>query len=112
MKMTQGNFEAMKVSQDQLKLSQEISNKNQEASIKNLETRIGQLSRQFSASHQQWFEGHTTDNPRKEQCKVITLRNRVVPTPEVVVKSRKVNNFEGEVKIILRVKLKKRWKVR
>jgi hypothetical protein len=63
MKMTQGNFEAMKVSQDQLKLSQEISNKNQEASIKNLETQIGQLSREFAASHQQGFEGHTTDNP-------------------------------------------------
>jgi hypothetical protein len=97
MKMTQGNFEAMKVSQDQLKLSQEISNKNQEASIKNLETQIGQLSRQFSASQNQGFEGNTKDNPRKEQVNAITLRSRVVPTPEEVAKPRKVNIDEGEV---------------
>ncbi|XP_045831120.1 uncharacterized protein LOC123922450 [Trifolium pratense] len=88
-KVTQGNFEAMKVSQDQMKTNQDIANKNHEASIKNLETQVGQLSRQFAATQNNGFEGSTKDNPRNESCKAINLRNRVVPSPEIVTKKKK-----------------------
>ncbi|KAK2435247.1 hypothetical protein QL285_020322 [Trifolium repens] len=110
-KFTQGGFEAMKISQDQLKATQtqmqanqDIANKNTEASIKNLETQIGQLSRQLSASQNNGFDGTPKTNPRNENCKVITLRNRVVPSPEVVEKKKSANEgvvekkeSEGEV---------------
>ncbi|GAU10206.1 hypothetical protein TSUD_421460, partial [Trifolium subterraneum] len=49
-KVTQENFEEMKISQNQMKANQDIANKNHEASIKSVETQIGQLSRQFSAT--------------------------------------------------------------
>ncbi|XP_045822039.1 uncharacterized protein LOC123914922 [Trifolium pratense] len=88
-KVTQGNFEAMKISQDQLKANQDIANKNHEASIKNLENQMGQLSRQFSATQNNGFEGSTKDNPRNETCKAINLRSRVVPSPEVEMKKKK-----------------------
>jgi hypothetical protein len=97
-KFTQGSFEAVKISQDQMKANQEVANKNTEASIKNLETQIGQLSRQFAASQNNGFEGSTKDNPRNENCKAITLRSRVVPSPEVV--PTKNNVSEGEVEKI------------
>ncbi|GAU50532.1 hypothetical protein TSUD_369590 [Trifolium subterraneum] len=110
-KFTQGGFEAMKISQDQLKATQtqmqanqDIANKNTEASIKNLETQIGQLSRQFSASQNNGFDGTPKNNPRNENCKAINLRNMVVPSPEVVEKKKSANEgvvekkeSEGEV---------------
>ncbi|MCI03303.1 hypothetical protein A2U01_0024340, partial [Trifolium medium] len=83
MKMTQGNFEAMKS-------SQKTSNKNHEASIKNLEVQMGQLSRQFSTLQTSGgFGGNTKDNPKNENCKAINLRSRVVPNPEVRERSKK-----------------------
>ncbi|GAU44803.1 hypothetical protein TSUD_291960 [Trifolium subterraneum] len=96
-KVTQGNFEEMKISQNQLKVNQEqmkanqdVANKNHEASIKSLETQIGQLSRQFSATQNKGFEGSTRDNPKNESCMTINLRSREVPSPEVVSKKKNV----------------------
>jgi hypothetical protein len=94
-KVTQGNFEAMKVSQDQMKANQDIANKNLEASIKNLETQMGQLSRQFAATQNNGFEGSTKDNPGHESCKAINLRNRVVPSPEALTKKKSESSVEG-----------------
>ncbi|GAU31161.1 hypothetical protein TSUD_315860 [Trifolium subterraneum] len=109
-KVTQGNFEEMKISQNQLKANQEqmkvnqdIANKNHEASIKSVETQIGQLSRQFAATQNKGFEGSTKDNPRNESCMAINLRSREIPSPEVVSKKKGelrdegVNESEGEV---------------
>ncbi|GAU52029.1 hypothetical protein TSUD_418570 [Trifolium subterraneum] len=109
-KVTQGNFEEMKISKNQLKANQEqmkanqdIANKNHEASIKSVETQIGQLSRQFSATQNKGFEGSTKDNPRNESCMAINLRSREVPSPEVLTKKKSelkdegVNESEGEV---------------
>jgi hypothetical protein len=76
----------MRISQEQMKANQDIANKNHESSIKNLETQIDQLSRQFSASQNKGFEGSTKDNPGHGSCKAIHLRNRVVPSPEIVMK--------------------------
>ncbi|PNY05190.1 hypothetical protein L195_g001633 [Trifolium pratense] len=91
MQMTQGNFEAMKK-------SQEVSNKNHEASIKNLEVQMGQLSRQFSSlQNNGGFGGNTHDNPKNESCKAINLRSREVPDPKVSEKLKKKNVSEGEV---------------
>ncbi|GAU51890.1 hypothetical protein TSUD_416750, partial [Trifolium subterraneum] len=94
-KFTQGGFEAMKISQDQLKATQiqmqaneNIANKNTEVSIKNLETQIGQLSRQFSASQNNGFDGTPKNNPRNASCMAINLRSREVPSPEVVSKKK------------------------
>jgi hypothetical protein len=101
-KFTQGGFEAMKVSQDQMKATQDqmqanqdIANKNHEASITNLETQIGQLSRQFSASQNNGFGGSPKDNPRNETCNAINLRNRIVLSPEVVIKKKVEPSDEG-----------------
>ncbi|GAU51545.1 hypothetical protein TSUD_414080 [Trifolium subterraneum] len=84
-KVTQGNFEEMKISQNQLKANQkqmkanqDIANKNHEASIKSVETQIGQLSRQFSGTQNKGFEGSPKDNPRNESCMAINLRSREV----------------------------------
>ncbi|PNX76212.1 hypothetical protein L195_g032157, partial [Trifolium pratense] len=86
--MTQKNFEAMKT-------SQEVSNKNHEASIKNLKMQMGQLSRQFSnLQNKGGFGGNTRENPKNESCNGITLRSRVIPEVEKVVKKRV---HEGEV---------------
>ncbi|MCI13094.1 hypothetical protein A2U01_0034207, partial [Trifolium medium] len=94
MQMTQGNFEAMKS-------SQETSNKNHEASIKNLEVQMGQLSRQFSnLQNSGGFGGNTKDNPNKESCNAINLRSRVVPSPDLGENSKKSESkkvSEGEV---------------
>ena len=56
--------------------------KNTEALIKNLEKQIGQFSRQMAAqaSSSGGFIGSTVGNPKNETCKVIKLRNRVVPS--------------------------------
>ncbi|GAU46855.1 hypothetical protein TSUD_385320 [Trifolium subterraneum] len=68
----------------ELKTSQLTMQKHNDASIKNLETQMGQLSRQFSELMSQGtFGGNTKDNPRNEQCKTITLRNRDFPSPQV-----------------------------
>ncbi|GAU10453.1 hypothetical protein TSUD_419230, partial [Trifolium subterraneum] len=102
-KVTQGNFEEIKISQNQMKANQDVANKNHEASIKTLETQIGQLSRQLSATQNKGFEGSTIDNPRNESCMAINLRSREVPSPEVVTKKKSgskdegVNESEGEV---------------
>ncbi|GAU10626.1 hypothetical protein TSUD_421080, partial [Trifolium subterraneum] len=102
-KVTQGNFEEIKISQNQMKANQDVSNKNHEASIKTLETQIGQLSRQLAATQNKGFEGSTKDNPRNESCMAINLRSREVPSPEVVIKKKSelkdegVNKSEGEV---------------
>ncbi|GAU31493.1 hypothetical protein TSUD_332680 [Trifolium subterraneum] len=94
-KFTQGGFEAMRISQEQLKATQaqmqanqDMANKHTEASIKNLETQIGQLSKQFSASQNNGFDGTPKNNPRNENCMVINLRSREVPSPEVVTKKK------------------------
>ncbi|GAU39222.1 hypothetical protein TSUD_396690 [Trifolium subterraneum] len=81
MQMTQVNIEAMKTNHEDMKASQERANRNHEASIKNLETQMGQLSRKFASSSSGNFEGNTCDDPRKEHCNAIHLRNRVIPTP-------------------------------
>ncbi|GAU40459.1 hypothetical protein TSUD_134610 [Trifolium subterraneum] len=101
-KVTQGNFEEMKISQNQLKANQEqmkanqdVANKNHEASIKSVETQIGQLSRQFAATQNKGFEGSTKDNPRNESCMAINLRSRKVPSPEVVSKKKGELRDEG-----------------
>ncbi|GAU49183.1 hypothetical protein TSUD_133780 [Trifolium subterraneum] len=109
-KVTQGNFEEMKTSQNQLKANQEqmranqdIANKNHEASIKSVETQICQLSRHFSATQNKGLEGSTKDNPRNESCMAINLRSREVPSTEVVTKKKSElkdkggNESEGEV---------------
>ncbi|MCH91038.1 hypothetical protein A2U01_0011962, partial [Trifolium medium] len=88
--MTQGNFEAMKT-------SQEVSNKNHEASIKNLEVQMGQLSRQFSSlQNSGGFGGNTRDNPRNETCKGIKLWSRELPDEETVEKNGKRKLIERE----------------
>ncbi|GAU38093.1 hypothetical protein TSUD_318870 [Trifolium subterraneum] len=102
-KVTQGNFEEMKISQNQMKANQDVANKNHEASIKTLETQIGHLSRQLAATQNKGFEGSTKDNPRNESCMAINLRSREVPSPEVLIKKKSelkdegVNKSEGEV---------------
>ncbi|MCH90687.1 hypothetical protein A2U01_0011609, partial [Trifolium medium] len=88
-KMRQGNFEAMKT-------SQETSNKNHEASIKNLEVQMGQLSKQFSSLQSGGsFGGNTQDNPKNESCKAINLRNRVVSSLKVRENSKKNESKKG-----------------
>ncbi|KAK2354353.1 hypothetical protein QL285_091885 [Trifolium repens] len=88
-KMTQSNFETMRI-------NQETSNENHKASIKNLEVQIGQLSKQMASSSSGGFVGNTCENPRKESCNAIELRSRVVPTPPV--REPKVKRkVEGEV---------------
>jgi hypothetical protein len=85
----------------ELKTSQLTMQKHNDASIKNLKTQMGQLSRQFSELMSQGtFGGNTKDNPRNEQCKTITLRNREVPSPQVEVshkRKEKKKVQEGEV---------------
>ncbi|WJX14409.1 hypothetical protein P8452_04679 [Trifolium repens] len=94
-KMTQSNFETMRI-------NQETSNENHKASIKNLEVQIGQLSKQMASSSSGGFEGNTCENPRKESCNAIELRSRVVPTPparEPRVKRKVEGEVEKEVSI-------------
>jgi len=76
MKMTQGNFE-------ELKKSQEAERKNNEASRKMLETQIGQMAKQLAKQSKGGFSGNTKDNPKNETYNVIELRSRKVLTPLV-----------------------------
>jgi hypothetical protein len=69
MKMTQGNFEEMKK-------SQEAERKNNEASRKMLETQLGQLAKQLAEQNQEGFSGNTQDNPKNESCNAIELRSK------------------------------------
>jgi len=76
MKMTQGNFEEMKK-------SQEAERKNNDASRKMLETQIGQMAKQLVEQSKGGFSGNTKENPKNETCNVIELRSRKVLTPLV-----------------------------
>ncbi|CAJ2663002.1 unnamed protein product [Trifolium pratense] len=49
-----------------------------------------------SSTQNNGFEGSTKDNPGHESCKAINLRNRVVPSPEVVTKKKSESNSERE----------------
>jgi hypothetical protein len=94
-KLTQCNFEAMRV-------NQEASNENHKASIRNLEVQIGQLAKQMASSSSGGFVGNTCDNPKKESCNVIALRSRVLPPPperepKVKRKLEEKSELEGEV---------------
>jgi len=82
MKMTQGNFEEMKK-------SQEAERKNNEASRKMLETQIGQMAKQLAEQSKGGFSGNTKENPKNETCNVIELRSRNVLTP-LVQKAKKL----------------------
>ncbi|KAK2358323.1 hypothetical protein QL285_095517 [Trifolium repens] len=88
-KMTQSNFETMRI-------NQETSNENHKASIKNLEVQIGQLSKQMASSSSGGFVGNTCENPKKESCNVVELRSRVLPPPPVR-EPRVKRKVEGEV---------------
>ncbi|KAK2441832.1 hypothetical protein QL285_013078 [Trifolium repens] len=104
-KMTQSNFETMRI-------NQETSNENHKASIKNLEVQIGQLSKQMASSSNGGFVGNTCENPKKESCNVIELRSRVLPPPPVReprVKSELEVEVENERKA-LRKEIEKRRK--
>jgi peptidoglycan hydrolase CwlO-like protein len=59
MKMTQGNFEEMKK-------SQEAERKNNEASKKMLETQLGQLAKHLAEQNKGGFSGNTKENPKNE----------------------------------------------
>jgi len=74
MKMTQGNFEEMKK-------SQEAERKNNEASRKLLETQIGQMVKKLAEQSKGWFSGNTKENPENETCNAIELRSKKVLTP-------------------------------
>jgi len=81
MKMTQGNFE-------EIKKSQEAERKNNEASRKMLETQIGQMAKQLAEQSKKGFSSNTKENPKNETCNVIELRSKKVLTP-LVPKSKK-----------------------
>jgi len=74
MKMTQGNFEEMKK-------SQEDERKNNKASRKLLETQIGQMANQLVEQSKGGFLGNTKENPKNETCNAIELRSKKVLTP-------------------------------
>ena len=76
MKMTQGNFEEMKK-------SQEAERKNNEAERKLLETQIGQMAKQLTEQSKGGFSSNTKENPNNETCNVIELRSKKVLTPLV-----------------------------
>jgi len=74
MKMTQGNFEEMKN-------SQEAERKNNEASRKLLETQIGQIAKQLAEQSKGGFSGNSKENPKNETFNAIELRSKKVLTP-------------------------------
>jgi len=76
MKMTQGNFE-------EIKKSQEAERKNNEASKKMLETQIGQMAKQLAEQSKVGFSGNTKVNHQNETCNVIELMSKNVLTPLV-----------------------------
>jgi hypothetical protein len=90
MKMTQGNFEEMKK-------SQEAERKNNEASRKMLETQLGQLAKQLAEQNKGGFSGNTHENPKNESCKAIELRCKKVLKPLVPKAPKKVVEEDGEI---------------
>ena len=68
MKMTQGNFE-------EIKKSQEAERKNNERKM--LETQIGQMAKQIVEQNKGGFSGNTKENPKNETCNVIELRRKL-----------------------------------
>ena len=76
MKIIQGNFE-------EIKMSQEAKRKDNEAFRKMLETQIGQMAKQLAEQSKGGFSGNTIENPKNETCNVIELRSRKVLTPLV-----------------------------
>ncbi|PNX71885.1 hypothetical protein L195_g027771 [Trifolium pratense] len=59
---------------------------------------MSQLSRQFSnLQNNGGFGGNTTDNPKNESCKGITLRSRELPDLEEVSEKVVVSDDEEEV---------------
>ncbi|XP_024626611.1 uncharacterized protein [Medicago truncatula] len=90
MKMTQGNFEEMKKSQD-------IERKNNEALRKLLETQLGQLAKQLAEQNKGGFSGNTQENPKNETCNAIELRSKKVLTPLVPKVPKKVDEDVMEV---------------
>ena len=83
MKMTQGNFE-------ELKKSQEAERRNNEASRKMLEIQIGQMAKQIAEQSKWGFSGTTTENPKNESCNAIELRSNKVLMPLVPKVPKKV----------------------
>jgi hypothetical protein len=69
MKMTPGNFEEMKK-------SQEAERKKNEVSRKMLETQLGQLAKQLAEQNKGGFSGNTKGNPKNETCNAIELRRK------------------------------------
>jgi len=67
-KMTQGNFE-------EIKKSQEAERKNNERKM--LETQIGQMAKQIVEQNKGGFSGNTKENPKNETCNVIELRSKL-----------------------------------
>lgn len=67
-------------------------------SINKLEMKISQLSRQMGvqASLSGGFIGNTVENSKNESCKVIELRNRVVPSKPKVSKEKKKSREVGK----------------
>jgi len=90
MKMTQGNFE-------EIKKSQEVERKNNEASRKMLETQIGQMAKQIAEQNKGGFSGNTKENPKNESCNAIELRSKKVLTPLVPKAPKKVEEVVVEV---------------
>jgi len=84
MKMTQGNFE-------EIKKSQEVERKNNEASRKMLETQIGQMAKQIAEQNKGGFSGNTKENPKNKTCNVVELGSKKVMTPLVPKALKKVD---------------------
>jgi len=89
MKMTQGNFE-------EIKKSQEAKRKNNEASRKMLETQIGQMTKQIAEQNKGGFLSNTKENPKNETCNVVELRSKKVLTPLVPKAPKKVDEIVVE----------------
>jgi hypothetical protein len=90
MKMTQGNYEEMKK-------SQEAERKNNVASRKMLETQLGQLAKQLADQNKGGFSGNTKENHKNESCNAIELRSKKVLMPLVPKVPKKVDEVVVEV---------------
>jgi len=90
MKMTQGNFE-------EIKKSQEAERKNNETSRKMFETQIGQMAKKIAKQNKGGFSGNTKENPKNESCNAIELRSKKVLTPLVPRVQKKVEEVVVEV---------------
>jgi len=89
MKITQGNFE-------EIKKSQEAERKNNETSRKTLETQIGQMAKQLVEESKRGLSCNTKDNPKNETCNVIELRSKKFLTPLVPKAKKKVDEIVEE----------------